>query len=78
MIEGLKAKVARNDVGDAIGIRAEFHHPDGRVDCMGLSFKAPIEPHEGAINSERMNEYILNRYRDDLARWVDEVKAARG
>lgn len=68
MIEELKAKVARNDVGDALGIRAEFHHPGGRVDSLALSFEDPIDEPDNAV--------LLERCRDDLLRWVEECKAA--
>lgn len=63
----LEAKVARNDVGDALGIRAVYVHPDGRRDAMGLSLK---EPTAGS------DSVILVRLMPDLEDWVSDLKLA--
>lgn len=65
MIEGLKAKVARNDVGEAIGIRAEYHH-NGRMDCLGIGLEEP---------SEDSNEAIIAAHREQLDKWAAEMRA---
>ena len=61
----LEAKVARNDVGDALGIRAVYLHPSGRRDAMGLSLKAARAGSDAAI---------IIGCQDDLLAWMREVQ----
>lgn len=64
---GLKAKVARNDTGEALGVRADFKHPSGRIDSLALSLHEP---------SDASDAQVLRKLRGQITGWVDEVKAA--
>lgn len=62
---GLEMGVARNDMGQALGVRAVYHHPSGRQDAMSLQLKAPRRGSDAVI---------IASVRGDLQRWVIDVR----
>jgi hypothetical protein len=62
----LQVRVARNDVGDSLGVRCAYIHASGRRDSMALSHR---DAREGS------NAAIIVRLRDEILHWVGEVES---